>query len=396
MARIALVITARPSFARIRTVLDELHTIPEIDTRIIFAASSLLHHYGQVERDCPYPIAHRVYSTLDGHTTQTSAIETGLLTIELANLFAQDKPDVVVTIADRHETLATGIAASYQNVPLAHLQGGEDTGNIDDRVRNAVSALADYHFPATDEAAQHLESMRVKGFVYPFGCPSVDLAARALPNPLYDGAIVVLQHPVTNEADHAREQIEQTLEAVLPFAASRKVLWFWPGQDAGSEDAAKKLREYEHLHTDRIVFARHLPAPQFMSCVRSAGCLVGNSSVGVRECAYLGTPVVDLGSRQQGRQRALNVLHAPHEALRIADAIRHQLDHGRYPQSTLYGDGRAGERIARTLAALVRGASPEGLQGGAGQERASLGAGEPVGAGRRNGARARRAHGHLH
>ena len=348
MRRIAVVITARPSFARIRTVLDILHAEPRVDLRIIMAASTLLHHYGNVIEDCPYPVSYRVHSTLAGHTLDTSAIETGVLTMQLATLFAQDKPDVVVTIADRHETLATAIAASYQNVPLAHLQGGEDTGNIDDRVRNAVSHLADLHFPATDKAAERLESLRVKGQVFQYGCPSIDLAARALPDPSYEGAIVVLQHPVTNEVDHARAQMDETIAAVTGFAPRHRILWIWPGQDAGSDDAAKRLRELEHQHPS-VEFRRHLPAPSFLSVLRGCACLLGNSSTGIRECSYLGTPVVDIGTRQQGRETASNVYHVPHVAEDITRALRYQLDHGRYPQSTLYGTGNAGVQIAHAL-----------------------------------------------
>jgi UDP-hydrolysing UDP-N-acetyl-D-glucosamine 2-epimerase len=331
--------------------LDALAADPTVDMRIIMAASSLLHHYGNVIDDCPYPIANRIMSTLDGHTPETSAIETGVLTMQLATLFAQDKPDVVVTIADRHETLATAIAASYQNIPLAHVQGGEDTGNIDDRVRNAVSHLADIHFPATDKAAARLESLRVKGQVFQYGCPSVDLAARAIPDSRFTNTIIVLQHPVTNEVDHAREQVEETLGALN--AVSNPVVWFWPGQDAGSEAASKRLREYEHTHSEcwsEITFKRHLPASAFLSALRGCACLVGNSSVGIRECSYLGTPVIDIGTRQQGREKAANVYHAPHVKTEIARALRYQLDHGPYPQSTLYGTGDAGSRIARALA----------------------------------------------
>lgn len=347
MRKVAIVVTARPSFARIRTVLDALMTMRDVNARVIFAASSLLHHYGQVELDCPYPIAHRVYSTLEGHTPETSATETGLLAMQLSALFAHERPDCVVTIADRHETLATAVAASYQNITLAHLQGGERTGNIDDKVRNAVSSLADWHFVANEIACERLGAMEVPGIIYVFGCPSIDLAARAVPLREYEDVVVVLQHAVTNETDQVRSQIDETLAALQGIPGP--IVWFWPGQDAGADAASKRLREVEHEH-GRIVFRRHLPANAFLSALRSARVLVGNSSVGIRECAYLGTPVVNIGTRQSGRLCAENVCHVPHVAQEIARAIRYQLDHGRYDQSTLYGDGTAGPRIAEVLA----------------------------------------------
>lgn len=349
MRRIAVVITARPSFARIRTVLDALAVDPRVDLRIIMAASSLLHHYGNVELDCPYPIAHRVYSTVDGNTPTTSATEMGLLTVQLSQVFSDMKPDLVVTIADRHETLATAIAASYQNIPLAHIQGGEKTGNIDDRVRNAVSHLSDLHFVSTALAAERLQQMRVRGHILVYGCPSLDLAARAEVKPEYANTIVVLQHAVTNEVNDARQQIGETITAIQTFD-QRHVIWFWPGQDAGGDATAKRLRELEH-ETSRGAFRffRHVDAQSFLSLLRSCAVLVGNSSAGIREGSFLGTPVVNVGTRQQGRECANNVYHCGHDAKEIQLAIRHQLDHGPYARSTLYGDGHAGPRIARAM-----------------------------------------------
>lgn len=355
MRRIAVVITARPSYARIQTVLEALRADPRADVRLIMAASSLLHHYGNVADTIPFPISHKVYATLDGHNLQTSAIETGLLTQQLAHVFAAERPDVVVTIADRHETIATAIAASYQNIPLAHLQGGEDTGNIDQKVRYAISMMADLHFPATARAAERLNTLGVNGSIFPYGCPSVDLAARATYLPEYADTIVVLQHPVTTEVESAYDQIEETYQAVGQFLSGYRVLWFWPGQDAGTEDTAKHLREnIAHRESHRrngggIEFVRNLVPLHFLSILRSCAVLVGNSSVGIRESAYLGLPVVDVGTRQNGRERERNVLGAPYVRGAIERAVDLQLKHGRYERSHLYGRGDAGQRIAAAL-----------------------------------------------
>lgn len=346
--RICVVVTARPSYARIQTVIEALHANPAVDLSIVMAASSLLHHYGKVEDDCPFPVHHRLWSTLDGHNHVTTATETGLLTIKLAQLFYDLKPDVVVTIADRHETLATAMAASYQHIPLAHVQGGERTGSIDDKVRNAVSALADLHFPATPKAAHRLWQQDVKGTIFQYGCPSIDLAARVEPDPSYAHTIIVLQHPVTGEATYARAQAQETYHAVTAFR-THKIVWFWPGQDAGTEGIAKFLREQEHSGQHGIEWRRHLPAARFLSALLGCAALVGNSSVGIRETAFLGVPTVDVGNRQMGRERGQNVLHAPHLHDAIEAAIHHQIAHGPYAQDTLYGTGDAGRRIAAAL-----------------------------------------------
>jgi UDP-hydrolysing UDP-N-acetyl-D-glucosamine 2-epimerase len=324
------------------------------DLNIILAGGALLHHYGDTERDLPVPVTHRVYSSLAGNTLSTTAAETGLLASYLSHIFREDRPDLVVTIADRHETLGTSIAAAYQHIPLAHIQGGEHTGSIDDKVRHANSMLADYHFPATTQAADTLRQMGVRGEIYMLGCPSIDLAAHAELDPKWGRYLVVLQHPVTNEVASAATQIDETLEAICaPEFEDRLVCWLWPGQDAGSDELAKRLRERQHdSDLAGISFVRHLPAHQFLSLVRSADCLIGNSSTGIREAAFLGTPVVNIGTRQQHRERAGNVIDVVYHRYEIRDAIRKQLVHGVYPSSPLYGHGRSGEQIAVHLVAL--------------------------------------------
>ena len=363
MPRIAVVITARASLARIHTVLEALRGA--CDLRVILAGGALLHHYGDTERDLPVPVAHRVYSSLAGNTLSTTAAETGLLASYLSPIFREDQPDLVVTIADRHETLGTSIAAAYQHIPLAHIQGGEHTGSIDDKVRHANSMLADYHFPATPQSADTLRGMGVRGGVFMLGCPSMDLAAQAIHDPQWEQTLVVLQHPVTNEAAAAAQQIDETFAAITSEElVDAPVLWLWPGQDAGSDALAKRLREHrEHRDACGIAFLRHLPAQEFLSVLRSARVLIGNSSAGIREGAYLGTPVVNIGTRQSRRERAGNVLDVGHNRHTIRDAIAKQLQHGRYQPNTLYGHGRSGEAIAHRLIALCRHPASPGQRG---------------------------------
>jgi UDP-N-acetylglucosamine 2-epimerase len=188
----------------------------------------------------------------------------------------------------------------------------------------------------------------VRGPIHQFGCPSIDLAARVTPDPSYANTIIVLQHPVTNEAHNARHQIEETYKAVSQFP-NYSVVWFWPGQDAGTEDTAKFLRERQHDPVQRAIWRRHLPATLFLSAVRGCACVVGNSSLGIRECAFLGIPAVDVGTRQQIRECGPNRLWVGHQETLIANAICSQIVHGPYQSSHLYGDGTAGPKIAQAL-----------------------------------------------
>lgn len=342
MRRICVVVTARPSYSRIKTALVALREAGA-DLQIIAAASSLTWRHGRVVdviRSDDFPVYWEIPSVVDGGGTRESVVSTGLLAAQLGPVLSNLKPDCVVTIADRHETLATAIAASYQHIPLCHVQGGEVSGSIDDKVRNAVTMLSDLHLVATQKAAERVESLRpdmLVSRVKVTGCPSIDLAAEAVRlGPIHRADVVVLQHPVTGEVEQAGAQMQATIDAV-----GKDALYFWPGDEPGADDMSKRLR-LAGLHP-----VRNLEPVEFLRVLLGARVLVGNSSVGIRECSYLGVPVVNVGTRQEGRERGPNVLNVSSEEIKWA--CHRQIETGPYQSMTLYGDGHAGERIAKAL-----------------------------------------------
>lgn len=347
MRKIAVVVTARASWARVQTVVEALRHAEargRCTLDLVWAGSAVLPRYGDVSQ----PGDERIYSVIDGEVLETMAAETGLLALRLASTFARTTPDLVVTIADRHETIATAIAASYQNIPVAHLQGGERTGSIDDRTRDAVSMLSSLHFPATVLSGKRLVEMGARGPVLCHGCPSIDLAARVLPvEPRPPYPVVVVQHAVTTEAQWAYSQTQATVTAIRE--RREPVIWLWPGEDAGAGEADRAIRQLAAEKRKNITFRRHIPVLEFLTLLARAAVIVGNSSVAIRECSYLGTPAVDVGTRQHGREHADNVIHVSHDVDEIAAAIESQVDHGPYPSSTLYGDGHAGQAIADAI-----------------------------------------------
>ncbi len=370
--KVCVVVTARPSYARVRTALMALRAREDVELQIIAVASTLLHRYGEVVKVMEadgFDITWRIHSILEGENLVTQAKSTAIGLAETATALENLRPDVVVTIADRFETIATAIAASYMNIPLAHIQGGEVTGNIDDRVRHAVTKLADLHLVASRGAADFVISMgEHPDTVFLTGCPSIDIARKAAENPelpadffaRYGGVgaefdirrtpyIVVMQHPVTTEYEQAYEQAEETLKAVS--ALDMHALWFWPNVDAGADATSKALRVWrERGRLEKVHFFRNLPPEVFYKVLINSKAIVGNSSVAIRECAYLGVPAVNIGNRQVSRERGPNVIDVPHDAAAIRRAIERQIAHGPYPSSTLYGDGTAGEKIAEVLA----------------------------------------------
>jgi len=371
--KICVVITARPSYSRIKTALEAIKNHPDLELQLVIAASALLDRYGSavnyIQKD-GFEISAKVFNVLEGENLTAAAKTTGIGILELSTVFDNLKPDIVVTIADRFETMATAISASYMNIPLAHIQGGEVTGNIDEKVRHSITKLSDYHFVASESAKERVIKLGENpNFVFNTGCPSIDLASNVKNKPQLDfdpylkyggvgscpnlknGYIVVMQHPVTTEYSDSRIHIEQTLDAVKD--SEIPVLWFWPNVDAGADGTSSGIRSYREKHRlDHIHFFKNMEGEDFLRLLTNSKCLIGNSSVGIRECAYLGVPVVNIGSRQNRRDRGNNVIDVNYSKDEISKAIHLHLKEGTKLSSDIYGGGDAGKEIAKLLADL--------------------------------------------
>lgn len=367
--KVCVVVNSRANYGRIKTVLKAVQAHPELELQLVLGASTLLHRFGNVQKiietDGFVPMA-TVYTIVEGETPTTMAKSTGMAIMELATLFENLKPDIVLTVADRFETMATAIAASYMNICLAHTQGGEVTGSIDESVRHAVTKLAHIHFPATCKSAENLIRMgEDPASVHMTGCPAMDVLAGldlTLPGDIferYKGVgvnlspskpyVVVLQHPVTTEYGQGFEQINETLEAVMNVGM--QTVWLWPNVDAGSDDISKGLRIYRETHKPQnLHFYRNFSVEDYARLISGSSCLIGNSSSALREGAFLGVPAVNIGTRQTGREHGENVIHVGYNAPEIESAIRAQLAHGKYTRSPIFGDGNADKRITEVLA----------------------------------------------
>lgn len=370
--KVCVVVFSRANYGRIKSFLRAAQQHPGLELQLIVGASALLYRFGEVikiMRADGFEPNSVVYSIVEGETPTTMAKSTGLAIVELATHFENLKPDVVLTVADRFETMATAVAASYMNIPVAHTQGGEITGSIDENVRHAITKLAHIHFPATERAREFLIRMGENPeTVYLTGCPSIDLLTDidlSFTPDLFErykgvGAIldperpylVVLQHPVTTEYGQGFQQINATLQAIHRIGSEgMQVAWLWPNVDAGSDDVAKGLRKFREAHRpDYLHFYRNFSPEDYARLINNCLCIVGNSSSGLRESAFLGVPCVNIGTRQSGRERAANVMDVPHDVDAIEAAVRHQMGVGRYAPSALVGDGSAGEQIAEILA----------------------------------------------
>lgn len=365
--RICVVVGSRANYASIKTAMKAISEHPSLELVLILVASTLLERYGEVatliESD-GFEVSTKLFTLIEGETPATMVKSTGLGLIELSTAFQDIDPDIVLTVGDRFETIATSIAAAYMNIPVAHTMGGEVSGSIDESIRHATTKLAHIHFPATKKAKERIILLGENpSMVFHVGCPRIDLALNATEGPLSEEVmkqgvgsavdprlpfIMLAQHPVTSEYAEAETQIEETLVAVEMIGLPTIVLW--PNADAGSDGTARGIRKWREAgRGSRMHFFKNIPAEDYLRLIAHASCLVGNSSSGIREGAFLGTPVVNVGNRQLGRERGQNVIDVDHDRDSIRKAIETQLDLGRYPTSTLYGEGKAGEQIAEVL-----------------------------------------------
>jgi len=368
--RICVVIGSRANYSSIQSAMAAIAAHPDLELQVVAGASAVLDRYGTVadlvERD-GFAVGTRVHMLIEGETLATMAKSTGLGLLELPSVFERLKPDIVLTVGDRFETMATTLSAAYMNIPIAHTMGGEVSGTIDESIRHAVTKFAHIHFPASDDARDRIVQLGERPQdVYLVGCPRIDLVATILASDataalagLFDQGVVdrldldrafllVSQHPVTTEYGEGERQITGTLEAAQ--ASGLPAIVLWPNADAGSEDVSRGIRKWRERGLGKNMhFFKNLPTHTYVHLMARTACLIGNSSSGVREGAFIGTPVVNIGSRQDGRRRSANVIDVPHGS-GVIDALKRQLSHGRYERDPIYGDGKAGARIAEVLA----------------------------------------------
>jgi len=320
----------------------------DLELQVVCYASALLDEYGRTwERVTAdgFAVAARLRTQHAGADTDAMAKTSCISGYEAINVVRWLDPDVVLLVGDRHEVWGVAGAVAQLNVPIAHTMGGEVSGTIDEKLRHSITKLADLHFVASEDAeARVLQLGEHPDRVHRTGCPRIDAVREATRlGPAPEASIMVSLHPVTTRGDDGAA-MGAILDAIETVAPSFPVHVFWPNSDAGGADIEARIRSSGYTTHARM-------APEdYWRMMASAAVLVGNSSSGIREGAYLGTPVVNVGSRQEGRARAANVLDVDVDAGAIAAAIRTQIERGGYEPDALYGDGHAGPRIAEVLA----------------------------------------------
>jgi UDP-hydrolysing UDP-N-acetyl-D-glucosamine 2-epimerase len=366
-------ITSRAYYGRSQLLLRQLQQHPAVRLELMLAGSILLDKYSRHIADDiaagGYAISASLFNVIEGGNHVAMAKTACLTALEFTNGLHTLKPDVVVICGDRFEQLAIAMAAAYMNRTIAHIEGGDVSGSIDESVRHAITKLAHIHFVTNADAHRRVLAMgEDPRYVFNTGSLDVERAASvqsdissAELNRFGVGAdvdvagpfVVVIQHPVTTEPDN-RRHLETTFRALSGIDVP--AVWFWPNPDAGTGEMAETLRHFREHHeaaTHRMRFITDIPEDQFIALLRRAACVVGNSSAGIKECSFLGTPVVDIGGRQLGRLSAENVVHANYDLDEIRTAVRAQIAHGRYGSSDLYHRPHASQTIVDVLSTIV-------------------------------------------
>ncbi len=369
----------RADFSRIETILQAVNKHPKLELQLVVMGSHLLDKTGRTIEEVKrkgFKVDYAIQMEVEGGNPVSMAKSVGLGMVELATILNHLRPDVVIAPVDRFESLAMGATPALMNIHVAHIQGGEVTGTIDESIRHALTKLSHLHFAATRKSCERIIKMgEPEETVFNVGCPGTDLLLQTKKltgkqtlqklnadlikvrkgNEELDvnkPFLLMVQHPVTTEFGGASDQMTATMEALQKF--DHQVVVLWPNIDAGSDDISKILRKYttNKDHGAKLKIFKHIPTEIFVNLLRHATAMVGNSSSGIREACYFGTPVVNVGSRQSARERGSNVTDVGYDRIKIADAIKKQIDHGKYPIEMIYGDGTAGEQIANILATV--------------------------------------------
>ncbi len=376
--KICIVILSRANYSSIKSVISEIKKNKKLKLQLVVGASALSDKFGSIEDQVKkdgFKIDYKVNVNINGSTTKEMPQAVGVSLVELPNIFEKLNPDLVVTIGDRYETMSTVIAATYMNIPVAHTMGGEVTGTIDESVRHAITKLSHVHFVSNNDSKKRVIKLGENSkFVFNVGCPRIDEIKKILKN--YNkkyifsqlnkkgvGAkinenekfIILCNHPVTSDFSNNAKNMEILLKAVTKTGI--KCLALWPNPDAGSDLISKKIRQFRenNFYAKNFRFIKNLPLNVFIPLLDITECIVGNSSAGVRDCSFIGTRAINIGSRQNKRLSGKNITNIKeYSEKKIINEIFNQIKKGKSKSEKIYGDGTAAKKIVKIILKLKK------------------------------------------
>jgi len=369
MRKVAVVTGTRAEYGILQPVLRAIEESPELKLLLVVSGMHLSREFGytlnQIKRD-GFRIAAKVPMLLPGDTSAAMAESVGRGVVGMSRTWERLRPDIILVLGDRVEPLAAAIAGAYMSIPIAHIHGGDSSkGGLDESARHAITKFAHIHFPATKLSAERIIKLGEDDWrVHIVGSPAIDTIlnepllpgealARQFELDISQPLLLLVQHPVTTQVPEAAGQMRETLSAISELGYPTIIIY--PNSDAGGRSMIEVIKQYEG-HPFIKIF-KSLPRKQYLSLMKVASVLVGNSSSGIIDAPSLGLPVVNIGIRQEGRERGKNVIDVKHDKQEIIRAIKQCLEDKHFldevkKRENPYGDGKAGQRIADILAGL--------------------------------------------
>lgn len=369
-ARICVVTGTRSEYGLLRRIMELIADSEDLMLQVVACGMHLSPEFGLTVREIEadgFKVDARVDMLFSNDTAPAMAKGVGIGIYGMAQAFETLKPDVVVVLGDRVEAFAAATAAALSNILVAHIHGGDKSrGGLDESMRHAITKLAHIHFAASEESAQRILRMGEEPRrVFVVGAPGLDdilttqllsknELSRLLGLDFNKDVIVIVQHPISTEPEMACQQVQETIEAVKMLGVQSLIIA--PNSDAGSRSMLDVLKKYEGLPFIKIL--KTLPRTQYLSALKNCRVLVGNSSSGIIEAPFLGTPVVNIGTRQAGREQPVPILQAGYNRTEIAAQIRKAMTDPEVRRSLqnarrIYGDGKASQRIVEHLRTLA-------------------------------------------
>lgn len=359
MKKVCIVLTTRGNWAKFKKLIGLIGECSDLELQTVVGGELLLQD--RVTSLFNVESTAKVYFNVGGDNLVAMGKSVGMAVIEFVNAFNSFKPDLVMLVGDRFETFAAASAAYLSQIPIAHLEGGERSGGLDDGLRYAISHLSQVHFPCTELSGETLKSQGLTN-IHSVGSTSIDILAD-LPTmepmdiinlqkrfgvgpiiPPEAPFLLVIFHPDTTPFIDVSRGTSELADAI--DSLGMPTFWLNANLDAGSNKVGSVLRRYRDQGKLKTVhFMKSLPIEYFGDLLKNASCIVGNSSAGIREASFLGTPNVSVGVRQAGRECGGNTVYALTDSMDIKGFTIKQLNHGRYEQEYLYGDGKASEKI---------------------------------------------------
>lgn len=353
MRKVFIITERRADYSRFRPIMNLIKNDPGIDYDLVVTGMHLKKEHGltinEIIKD-GFKIFSKFEMFIEDEDSGASMVRSfGECLKKVTYEIEKSKPDIILSGFDIAANFAVTVAGAHMNIPVAHIQGGEVTGTIDESIRHAMSKFSHYHFAANEDACARLIKLgEIPEHVFNVGCPSIDailqvnddtniLNKYSLSNNFY----IVLQHPVTTEIEKSSKQIEETLQAVVESGI--EAILVLPNNDAGFSNIIKNIKN------SKLKFVETLSIDDYVNLLKRSSGLIGNSSSGIHETATFNIPTINIGTRQQGRLRSNNVIDVDYNKNEILEAIQKSKKMMGKEFHKIYGTGNSSEQIVELL-----------------------------------------------